>query len=100
MNKNESVQEHYRRLLLLPKPWKVTKVEEDIAGERVRVWLRCPDGVKVACPVCGAATTVYDRLPERSWRHLSVMQYQLKLYCAIPQWKSEEHRVHFILRLS
>jgi len=93
MNQEESVQEHYRRLLLLPKPWEVTKVEENIAGESVRVWLRWPDGVKVTCPVCGAATTVYDRLPERAWRHLNVMQYQLELRCAVPRCECEEHGV-------
>jgi len=50
INKKESLQEHYRRLLLLPKPWEVTKVNEDIAGESVKVWLRWPDGVKFYMP--------------------------------------------------
>ena len=88
-----SVQEHYRRLLLLPEPWEVTKVEEDLAGERVTVWLRWPDGVKVSCPVCGQPGSIYDRLPERSWRHLSVMQYRLELRCAVPRCDCAEHGV-------
>jgi transposase len=88
-----SVQEHYRRLLLLPEPWEVTKVEEDLVAQRVTVWLRWPDGVKVRCPVCGEAVTVYDRLPERSWRHLSVMQYRLELRCAVPRGDCSEHGV-------
>ena len=80
-----SVHEHYRRLLLLPEPWEVTKVEEDLIGQRVTVWLRWPDGVRVTCPECGQPMPIYDRLPERSWRHLSVMQYRLELRCAVPR---------------
>jgi transposase len=88
-----SVQEHYRRLLLLPAPWEVSAVQEDLAGQRVTVWLRWPDGVKVSCPVCGQPAPVYDRLPERSWRHLSVMQYRLELRCAVPRCECAQHGV-------
>jgi len=91
-----TVQEHYRRLLLLPEPWEVTRVEEDLASVRVTVWLRWPDGVPVRCPECGALTTVYDRLPERAWRHLSVMQYRLELRCAVPRCDCAEHGVKTI----
>ncbi len=66
-----TVEEHYRDLLELPPPWEVTKVEQDLIGQRVTVWLRWPDGVKAPCPVCGKPVPVYDRLEERSWRHLS-----------------------------
>ena len=90
---SESVNEHYRRLLLLPKPWEVTSVDEDLAAERVTLCLRWPDGVKVRCPSCQKETTVYDRLPERAWRHLSVMQYRLELRCAVPRCDCPEHGV-------
>jgi transposase len=90
MSKEISVHEHYRRLLLLPEPWEVTKVEEDLMGQSVTVWLRWPDGAKVTCPVCGKLTAIYDRLPERSWRHLSVMQYRLELRCAVPRCNCPE----------
>ena len=93
MSMSISVQEHYRRLLLLPEPWEVTKVEEDLVSQRVTVWLRWPDGMKVRCPVCGQSVPVYDRLPERSWRHLSVMQYRLELRCAVPRGDCAEHGV-------
>jgi transposase len=81
---------------LLPEPWEVTRVEEDLASVRVTVWLRWPDGVPVRCPECGALTTVYDRLPERAWRHLSVMQYRLELRCAVPRCDCAEHGVKTI----
>jgi len=67
------VHEHYRRLLLLPEPWDVTKVEDDLVGQSVTDWLRWPDGTKVPCPVCGKLSPIYDRMPERSLRHLSAM---------------------------
>ena len=88
-----SVHEHYRRLLLLPKPWEVTKVEDDLVGQSVTVWLRWPDGVKVPCPACGKPMPIYDRMPERSWRHLSVMQYRLELRCAVPRCDCEQDGV-------
>lgn len=88
-----SVHEHYRRLLLLPEPWEVTKVEDDLVGQSVTVWLRWPDGVKVPCPVCGKAAPIYDRMPERSWRHLSVMQYRLELRCGVPRCDCEQDGV-------
>jgi transposase len=91
-----SVEEHYRRLLLLPSPWEVTKVEEDLAAERVAVWLRWPDGVKVRCPECGKLVPVYDRLAERTWRHLSVMQYRLELHCAVPRGECPEDGVKLV----
>ena len=88
-----SVHEHYRRLLLLPEPWEVTKVEDDLVGQSVTVWLRWPDGAKVPCPVCGKPMPIYDRMPERSWRHLSVMQYRLELRCAVPRCDCEQDGV-------
>jgi transposase len=91
-----SVQEHYRRLLQLPAPWEVTKVEEDLERIKVRVWVRWPDGVKVACPECGELSSIYDRVEERSWRHLSVMQYRLELVCAVPRCDCEVHGVKTI----
>lgn len=91
-----TVEEHYGKLLQLPAPWEVRKVEEDLLGQRVAVWLRWPDGVKAPCPVCGERMPVYDRMEERAWRHLSVMQYRLELRCAVPRCRCEEHGVKTI----
>jgi transposase len=93
MSKGISEQEHYRRLLEQPEPREVTKEEEDLIGQRMTVWLSWPDGVKVKIPVCGKLTPIYDRLPERSWRHLSVMQYRLDLRCAVTRCDCPEDGV-------
>ncbi len=68
-----TVEEHYRKLLQLPRPWEVTTVEESLMEQRVTVWLRWPDRMRACCPECGQEALFYDRLAERSWRHLSVI---------------------------
>jgi transposase len=87
------VEEHYARLLQLPAAWEVVKVEESLPDQRVTVFLRWPDGVRAPCPECGELMPVYDRMPERTWRHLSVMQYRLELKCATPRCQCKEHGV-------
>lgn len=91
-----SANEHYRRLLQLPKPWRVESVTEDLRAERVVACVAWPEGTKVGCPECGKACGVYDRMPERRWRHLSVMQYVLELRCAVPRCNCPEHGVKTI----
>jgi transposase len=88
-----SVNEHYRRLLQLPMPWLVTAVEEDLLGQRVTIRLAWPDGTPAVCPVCGRPCRVYDRMEERGWRHLSILQYLLELRCAVPRGECPEHGV-------
>jgi transposase len=88
-----TVQEHYARLLQLAPPWEVVKVEESVPEQRVTVFLRWPDGVRAPCPECGELMPVYDRMAERTWRHLSVMQYRLELKCATPRCQCKEHGV-------
>lgn len=88
-----TVEEHYAKLLQLPPPWEVTKVEESLVEQRVTVCLRWPDAVRAHCPECGEEAPVYDRMPERTWRHLSVMQYRLELRCATPRCQCEKHGV-------
>ena len=93
---SESVHEHYRLLLLLPKPWLVTEVVEELDKEKVSVQVAWPKRSKAPCPECGKLAPVHDRLPERSWRHLSVMQYRLELRCSLPRCNCPEHGVKAI----
>lgn len=71
----------------------MTKVEDELLGQSVTVWLRWTDGMKVPSPVCGKASSIFDRMPECSWRHLSVIQYRLDLRCAVPRCNCEQHGV-------
>jgi transposase len=88
-----TVEEHYAKLLQLPSPWAVTQVEESLIEQRVTVCLRWPDGMRARCPDCGEKAPVYDRLPERTWRNLSVMQYRHELRYATPRCQCEKHGV-------
>lgn len=90
----ETVNEHYRRLLQLHEPREVTAEEEDIIGQRVAVRLPLPAGRPANSPVCGRIAGNYDRLKEPSWRHLNVMQYLLGLRCAVPRRQYPEHSVN------
>lgn len=88
---SESVEEHYRLLLLLPKPWLVTDVVEELDKEKVSVQVAWPKRAKAPCSECGKLAPIHDRLAQRSWRHLSVMQYRLELRCSLPRCKCPEH---------
>lgn len=88
-----NVEEHYAKLLQLPAPWEVAKVEESLPEKRVRVCLRWPERTKAQCPECGEEAPLYDRMGERKWRHLSVMQYRLELCCETPRCRCEKHGV-------
>jgi transposase len=88
-----TVEEHYAKLLHLPPSWEVTKIEESLLEQRVTVWLRWPEAARARCPECDDEVPVYDRLPERAWRHLSVMQYRLELRCATPRCRCGKHGV-------
>lgn len=81
---SESVEGHYRSLLQLPSPWQVTAVESDLAGKSVSEQVAWPSRSKAPCPGCGKPCPAHDRMEERSWRHLSVMQYKLERRCRLP----------------
>ena len=90
---DQAVCAHYGRLLQLPSPWEVTDVNENLPAQRVTICVAWPKGTKASCPVCGQACSVYDRMEERTWRHLSIMQYLLELRCAVPRCQCPEHGV-------
>jgi transposase len=68
----------------LQPPWVVQDVKLDTAKRRIDFQIAC-QGVKLACPACGAsAEPVHDRLA-RSWRHLDFFQFEAWLHCDVPR---------------
>lgn len=68
----------------LQAPWVVEDVKLDTAKRRIDFEISC-QGVRLACPACGAANQpVHDRL-RRSWRHLDFFQYEAWLHCEVPR---------------
>jgi hypothetical protein len=71
----------------------VTSVMKDLVMETVAGRVRWPERTALGCPQCGKACGVHDRLPDRTWRHLSAMQYTPELRCAVPRCDCPEPRV-------
>lgn len=85
--------ELYRYLLGLESPWTVEKVKLDMINQRVDVWATHGDGLRWACPECGAAMPLYDHAPERTWRHLDSCQFKTFLHARPPRVNCKDHGV-------
>lgn len=85
--------ELYRHVLGLQEPWRVERVQLDIAAERVNIWATHPEGLRWPCPECGTLLAVYDHAAERVWRHLDTCQFKTFLHARIPRIKCSDHGV-------
>jgi len=85
--------ELYWHLLGLVAPWRVSRVELDIPGQRVDVWVEHPKGITWPCPECGKECSLYDHSPERVWRHLDSCQFMTYLHASPPRVNCPEHGV-------
>ena len=83
----------YGQVLGLTAPWQVERVDLDVAGQRVDIWVEHPPGVAWNCPRCGRALTCQDHAEERVWRHLDTCQFQTHVHARIPRVDCPEHGV-------
>ncbi|GHT17706.1 hypothetical protein FACS189429_2380 [Bacteroidia bacterium] len=82
-------------MLRLGDEWRVTKVELNEANEvlhitidyRLNYW---------ADKVSGGVFPLFDRRPERTWRHLDCMEYQTIVHCRLPRIKDSDGKVKTI----
>lgn len=88
-----SLSGHYSDLLGLPLPWRVSRVELDLEGARVDIWVEYPKGEHPFCPECGQEGDLYDHAAERTWRHLDTMQFETRIHCRVPRCRCREHGV-------
>lgn len=79
-----SLQDHYRVLLGLEKPWKVDSVALDPEKKSVEIML-VHEKAPLTCPECAKACSVHDHAPERTWRHLDTMQFETRLRARVPR---------------
>lgn len=84
--------ELYATILGVQAPWTVARVELDVAGGAVHVWLTRPAGVPAPCPECETACPIYDHR-EREWRHLDTCQLQTRLHARVPRVDCPTHGV-------
>ena len=85
--------ELYQRVLGLTSPWSVQRVELDVPGKRVEVWVEHSVGVQWACPQCQQPLACYDPAEERVWRHLDPCQFRTHLHARIPRVNCPQHGV-------
>lgn len=86
------VSEHYALLLGINTPWEISKVDLQMAEQRVDIVVEYT-GDEGACPECGALSPRYDQRPSRTWRHLDTMQFATYLHCELPRVKCAAHGV-------
>lgn len=85
--------ELYRAVLGLEDPWRVSRVELDLPGGQVTVWVEHASGIRWPCPTCGKLLAIYDHSEERSWRHLDTCQLRTYLRARVPRVECPEHGV-------
>jgi len=84
-------------LLGLNDPWYVDRVEIDEQAQRVEVYIKHHNPIRVACPVCGEFFAAYDHAPEREFQHLSTCHMRTFVHVRLPRVKCPEHGVKQIL---
>jgi transposase len=89
--------ELYAILLGIKTPWRVTKVQVDMAAERVDVWVEESPGTKFPCAECRELRPVYDHADEQEWRHMDTCQCQTFLHARLPRTKCPTDGVKQIL---
>ena len=81
---NDPINQHCATLLGLGSEWRVTKVELNVLGRRLDIFLEYATDAAI-CPVCGKLGSVYDQQPERVWRHLDTMQFETLIHAKTPR---------------
>lgn len=96
MTKQEAeaaVAAHYGLLLGILSPWRVKVAKLDIACRRVDIEVEHEPNKPICCPQCKRACRCHDHAPERTWRHLDVMQFTTQIKARVPRCNCEEHGV-------
>jgi len=85
--------ELYRQILGIPAPWFVARVELNLERGEVHVYLDHQEMASWKCAACETGCRLYDRQPERQWRHLDRCQYQTILHAKPPRTECREHGI-------
>lgn len=83
----------YQQILGLTDPWFVSRVELNMAEQRVDIFVEHRAEARWNCPVCGKAAGLYDHSEERVWRHLDSCQFQTFLHARVPRTGCPEHGI-------
>jgi len=88
-----AVAAHYGMLLGIQSPWRVNKASLDLKKRQVDIEVEHDPDKTMRCPVCAKTCGCYDHAPERTWRHLDVMQFATQIRAKLPRCHCPEHGV-------
>lgn len=75
----------YATLLGIRMPWRVSKVQVDMAVNRIDVWVEETSGSTFPCAVCKQELPAYDHTEEQVWRHLDTCQCRTYVHARLPR---------------
>jgi len=88
-----AVAAHYAQLLGIGAPWRVKRAVLELAKNKVEIDVEWDLQVPVRCPQCDRECPRHDHAPERTWRHLDVMQFTTVIRARVPRSRCPEHGV-------
>lgn len=88
-----AVAAHYGMLLGIQSPWRVKRARLEVAQRLVDIEVEHDPAVPVRCPQCRRECPRHDHAPERTWRHLDVMQFTTQIRARLPRCTCPEHKV-------
>lgn len=88
-----AVAAHYGLLLGISSPWEVREAKLYVEGRKVDIEVEHGASQPVRCPQCQRECARHDRAPERTWRHLDVMQFTTQIRARLPRCACPEHGV-------
>jgi transposase len=88
-----AVAAHYAQLLGIGRPWQVKQATLDLLHGKVEIAVAWDESAAVVCPTCGQECPRHDHAPERTWRHLDVMQFTTLIRARLPRCACPEHGV-------
>lgn len=88
-----AVAAHYAQLLGISSPWRVKRAALELAKNKVEIEVEWDPQMAVVCAQCGRECPRHDHAPERTWRHLDVMQFTTIIRARVPRSRCPEHGV-------
>jgi transposase len=92
-----NLKQFYEHMLRLKDPWYVDSVEIDDQGNRVDVYVKHHNPIRVACPVCNEFFSMYDHAPERIFEHLNTCQMRTFVHIRLPRVNCSTHGIKQIV---
>ena len=89
--------ELYHQILGLQAPWRVQRVELNLAEQTVLIFVAYEaQQTTWACPECQRLAPLYDHRAPRQWRHLDSCQLQTFLVASLPRVACPQHGVQTV----